>query len=98
MSKVVYVFKKHNCPPCERLLPFIEKIGSHYMYKVPNKNKVITKLIETSEGSGMATAAAYGVNATPTILFLLNNEVVGRVDGGNVDLIEDYYYNRLSKI
>jgi thiol-disulfide isomerase/thioredoxin len=98
MNKVVYVFKKYDCPPCKNLLPFIEKISSHYMTNVPPQNRVVTKIIETSEGSGMATAAAYGVNATPTILFLLNGEVVGRVDGGNKDLIEDYYYNRLAKV
>ncbi len=98
MSKVVYVFKKDGCPPCERLLPFIQKIGSYYMYdeKVPQRNKVLTKIIDISEGQGMALAAAYGVNATPTVLFLLNNVDVGRVNGGDQEKIEKYYYEKLS--
>ena len=46
----------------------------------------------------MALAAAYGVNATPTVIFLLNNEVVGRIDGGDQEKIERFYYERLSII
>ena len=100
MNKVVYIFKKNGCPPCDRLLPFIQKIGSHYMNneKVPHHNRVVTKIIDISEGQGMALAAAYGVNATPTVLFLLNNEVVGRVDGGDQEKIERFYYERLSTV
>ena len=100
MSKVVYIFKKDGCPPCERLLPFIQKIGSHYMHneKVPQRNKVMTKIIDIHDSNGMALAAAYGVNATPTVIFLLNNEVVGRIDGGDQEKIERFYYERLSTV
>ncbi len=98
MNKQVYIFKKDGCPPCENLLPFIQKIGSYYMYdeKVPSKNKIITKIIDIHDSNGMALAAAYGVNATPTVIFLLNNEVVGRIDGGDQEKIERFYYERLS--
>ncbi len=93
-GKQVLVFKMTGCGPCERLLPFINNIGTHYMTKVPAHVKVNTTIIDTREQPGIA--ASYGVDATPTIVFLNNGSVVGRVEGGNTKQIEELYYQLAS--
>ena len=95
MSKQVYFFKMHGCGPCTKILPLINDIGQHYAGpKVPNNKKVRTFVIDIKDNPGMA--AIYSVDATPTTIFLYNNEVISRVEGGNQQEIENSYYKLFS--
>ena len=90
----ILIFKQDGCPPCKHILPFCNKIGSYYQTspKVPNQNKIVTSIVDIHDPKYMALTASYGVNSTPTVLGLVNNQLVGRITGANEEKIEDLYY------
>jgi hypothetical protein len=92
--RYILVFKQEGCPPCERCLPYIKKVGTYYATspKVPQMNRVGTKIIDINDPTNMSVVASYGVNSTPTILAVVNNQVVGRMVGSDERKIEDMYH------
>jgi thioredoxin-like negative regulator of GroEL len=82
MSKQMYYFYKNGCPPCERIKPYILNMGNQCA-----SNNINPRSFNIEEANSMSVAAAYNVNATPTIIFVYNGQPVSRIDGANQELI-----------
>jgi thioredoxin-like negative regulator of GroEL len=87
MSKVVYFFKMDNCSPCQRIKPIIYQLKELY------KNFIQTFIIDINERPEIA--AQFGVMATPTTIFMIGNQRVGQVDGGDANKLA-YLYKQLA--
>ena len=61
------------CGPCRMLSPVIEKLGSEYQGKV--------KVFKLNTDDNPNTAAAYRVQAIPTLLFFKGGELVEQTVG-----------------
>jgi len=61
------------CPPCRALAPVLESLAAEYQGRLK-----VTKL---NVDDNQATAAQYGVRATPTLLFFKQGKVVSQIVG-----------------
>ena len=89
MSKVVYFFKMNGCGPCQHLAPYMDQYIQQY------SNVIKTYIIDINERPDIA--AQFGVRATPTIIFSCGNQLLGQVDGGDINKISNYYNLSLLK-
>lgn len=87
-KKVIFI-KKTGCPPCERLLPSMQKIESKYA------GLIQTITVDTAYDP--SAYERYNVNATPTLLFAYNGKLVGKVEGADVKAIL-YEYDNLARM
>lgn len=87
-KKVIFI-KKTGCPPCERLLPSMQKISSTY------NGLIQTVTLDTAYDPSVYEK--YNVDATPTLLFAYNGKVVGKVEGADIKAIL-YEYDKLARL
>lgn len=73
---VVVDFTATWCGPCQRIAPIFQKLADE------NPNVVFIK-VDVDENE--ETAAAYGISAMPTFIFIKNKEKLETMEGANVD-------------
>ncbi|MDW8262308.1 MAG: thioredoxin [Phycisphaerales bacterium] len=72
-TPVLVDFWAEWCQPCRMLAPTIDKLAQDYAGKV--------KVGKLDCDSSRKTAAQYGINSIPTVLFFKNGQVVNRIVG-----------------
>jgi thioredoxin 1 len=61
------------CPPCKMMEPVIEKLSEEYDGKI--------KICKLNVDEARQTAAAYGIEAIPTMMIFKQGEVAGNMVG-----------------
>ena len=63
------------CKPCETVKPVIEQLKNEYVFEYI--------LIDVDEEEGQASK--YNIKSLPTMLFLINDEIVDKIEGANLE-------------
>ncbi|MBI9059237.1 MAG: conjugal transfer protein TraF [Labilibaculum sp.] len=66
-------FYADTCPPCQALMPIVEKLAAEYEGKVDFQKVDVHKLPELR--------TKYGIGSIPTLLFVKKTEVVDKTVG-----------------
>jgi thioredoxin 1 len=72
-NSVVVDFYADWCGPCRTLTPTVEKLAEDYQGKV--------EIVKVNVDSNPELAIRYGVSSIPTVVFIKNQQVVGRTVG-----------------
>lgn len=88
-SKKVLFIKKTGCPPCTRLEPSMQTIA--------NKYNGLIQTVSLDTAYDPSIYEKYNVDATPTILFVYNGKLVGKVEGADIKAIL-YEYDKLARM
>ena len=67
------------CGPCQRIAPLFQQLADE------NQNVVFVK-VDVDENE--ETAAAYGISAMPTFIFIKNKQKLETMQGANVDMLK----------
>ena len=76
---VVVDFTATWCGPCQRIAPLFQQLADE------NQNVTFVK-VDVDENE--ETAAAYGISAMPTFIFIKNNQKLETMQGANVDMLK----------
>ena len=76
---VVVDFTATWCGPCQRIAPLFQQLADE------NQNVTFVK-VDVDENE--ETAAAYGISAMPTFIFIKNKQKLETMQGANVDMLK----------
>ena len=79
------------CEPCKMVKPVIEQLKNEYIFE-----HVLIDVDEDEENQ----ASKYNIKSLPTVIFLINDNIVEKIEGANLDEIRkktDQFFTKKNK-